>query len=201
MHSLLQLTLFMMGMAVSHYALAQDEHPYLKQFEARLISGQIHLNWTTKAGFSCQDIHIEVSTDSVNFRHAGTYFGLCGDATERSYTYLLEEPIPNHRNYIRLDLGTFGYSHIIAIDVVRVNDRALVAPHPITPKSIIHFKNDERNEAVIMVYGADGSTLYEATSSDDQFELGHLTHQQGLLFYRLEVGDKIEFGKLITQGS
>lgn len=83
---------------------AQGDNPYVKSFTAEAIDDKVYLNWTTGAGFTCQDIHILVSTDSLDgYEKKGTYFGVCGDASEKDYSYVLEEPIPNRLNFIRLE--------------------------------------------------------------------------------------------------
>ena len=45
---------------------AQGDNPYVKSFTAEAIDDKVYLNWTTRAGFTCQDIHILVSTDSLD---------------------------------------------------------------------------------------------------------------------------------------
>ena len=66
---------------------AQLSNPFVKNFEAEAIDGKVFLTWTTRAGFTCQDIHIEVAGDSIEgYERRGTYFGICGDASEKDYT-------------------------------------------------------------------------------------------------------------------
>jgi len=81
-------------------AQAQNKYrPFVKNFKAGAIEGRVFLSWTTKAGFTCQDI--QVSGESVDYSETkGTYFGVCGDTTKKDYTFLLENPIRNALNYM-----------------------------------------------------------------------------------------------------
>ncbi|NNJ55663.1 MAG: hypothetical protein HKP14_06005 [Bacteroidia bacterium] len=170
-------------------------HPYVKKLNATAVDGKLFITWTTHAGFSCQDIHIELSTDSINFTRKGTYFGLCGDTAEKDYSYLIEDPFLNTTNYIRLELGNFGYSYVISEDVIYVENDVIIVPHPVTNESNMIFSNPLREEISASFYNRNGKLIYQISTKEDRISLAEIPKKHGIIVYYL-VGE----GNLIFRG-
>jgi hypothetical protein len=166
---------------------AQNEnHPFVKNFKAEAIEGRVFLSWTTKAGFTCQDIHIQLSGDSVDyFETKGTYFGICGDATEKDYSFILENPIYNSLNYLKLELGSYGYSYTISVRVIKAGNNVLVVPHPVAANSILHFQNPLHERVQLDFYDRTGQLILTVESIDNKIAIGELSLPIGIVFYYL----------------
>lgn len=181
-------------------AFSQEYNPYVKTFNATAIDGKIYLNWTTRAGFTCQDIHIEVSNDSIEgFERKGTYYGICGDASERYYTYVLNNPILNTLNYLKLELGNIGYSNTISVMVIKADELLLVLPHPIASNSVIHFENKEQALYTLSIYDTRGQKLMHIESKNEEIQIGTYPLPNGIIYYDLYAEGKRRYrGKLLV---
>ena len=179
---------------------AQILHPYIKKLNATALDGKLFITWTTHAGFSCQDIHIELSTDSISFIRKGTYFGLCGDTSEKDYSFLVEDPFLNTTNYIRLELGNFGYSYVISEDVIYVENSVLILPHPVNEHSEMVFSNPLREEITALFYNLNGDLIYEVITKKNKIPLSDLPKKDGLIIYYLLGENQFNFrGKLFLE--
>ena len=188
--------LILIAILVSGISLAQDSHPYVKHLRASATGDQLLVSWTTKAGFSCQDIGVQLSTDSQNFETKAVYFGICGDFNEKEYSLIIDSPYYNQINFIRLDLGTFGFSYIISKEVIRV-ETASAIPHPLTAESRLYFKNSLRAQADIEILDVQGRVIYKTSTTGDQVELSLNTREQ-LLIYRIYLDGTLRYtGKLL----
>ena len=178
-------------------AYSQDQHPYIKNLRAIAADAEILVSWTTKAGFTCQDIVVELSIDSLNFVAKETYFGLCGDSTERDYVLRVPDPFHNKKNFIRLDLGVYGYSYIISLNVIYVQS-SLIIPHPANTSSVLYFKNQTKEELVIEFYTQHGELINRFTTHQDYFALNHLSYKPELIYYAILGENKLLYrGKLL----
>ncbi len=192
-------TIFMVAsLFLADQLAAQDLHPYLKNFNLTASNGQLYLSWTTRPGFTCQDIHIELSKDSTNFNRVGTYFGLCGDTAEKHYTFIIEEPHFNTINYVRLELGNFGYSFVEAARVIKPSSELLVVPHPANRASVFYFTNDNKNLATINFYNLSGKLVRSVQTEGNSFGFGDLTCEDGIFTYTIEVDNSIKRGKILV---
>ena len=181
---------------------AQDEYnPYVTSFRAAAVDGKLYLSWKTKAGFTCQDIHIEVSLDSVSgFERRGTYYGICGDTAERYYTYVLDNPIINALNYVKLELGNIGYSNTLNVIVLQAIDDVFVVPHPIETNSVLHFTNPEKATFVLNLYDALGRVILMLETNNQEINIGRYTLPQGFVYYDLySEANRGYRGKLLIQ--
>ncbi|MBR9859498.1 hypothetical protein GYB22_01850 [bacterium] len=194
MRTLIYILLF--GLALE--ASAQDMHPYIKNFKARSINGKLLVTWTTKPGFSCTDIAVQISKDSSTYKTGAIYFGICGDFDEKDYSLTVDSPFLNTKNYLRLDLGNFGYSYVISQTVILVNE-AKVIPHPLQNESTLYFKNNLREKAEIRIYSTDGQLLSETLTESNQIPIRNNTNQS-LLIYTISFQGVIRYrGKIVVQ--
>jgi hypothetical protein len=167
-------------------ASAQVYSPYVKDLKAQAIDGKIYMSWTTRAGFTCTDIHIAVSRDSTaGFQRKGTYFGVCGDTSEKDYTYVLENPHHNALNYLKLELGNYGYSYVISELVIYVQNEVLVLPHPAIASSILHFQNRSNSEVGILLYASDGTLLKSIKTIGKSIHLSDFNLPVGFVVYEI----------------
>lgn len=160
---------------------AQD-HPYIADLRAQQVQDRILVEWTTKAGFSCQDIMVQLSSDSVNFSTKATYYGLCGDTTEKRYSLFIDKPIVNALNYIRLDLGQYGYSDIISVKFI-LQTTVQVHPNPVNENSIMYLNNSQNDAMEIFLFNSASLEQLKVVSRNDTLLIyDHLTNK-GMYFY------------------
>lgn len=144
------------------------------------------MSWTTRAGFTCTDIHIAVSRDSTaGFQRKGTYFGVCGDTSEKDYTYVLENPHHNALNYLKLELGNYGYSYVISELVIYVQNEVLILPHPVTASSMLHFQNRNNTEVEILLYASNGALLKSIKTIGKSIHLSDFNLPVGFVVYEI----------------
>jgi hypothetical protein len=196
-HSITKALLILCLLSFKTNSFGQTLHPYVKDFKASSTNGQLHISWTTRPGFTCQDIHIELSKDSANFTRVGTYFGLCGDTAEKHYTFTVNEPYHNTVNYIRLELGNFGYSYIISEQVIKVSNDVLIIPHPANLTSKFYFNNEAKSLATIKFYNTSGSLIFETTTQESSFSLQDLKCTNEVLYYHIDLDGVIKKGKVL----
>ena len=176
---------------------AQNEyHPFVKKFKAEATEERVFLT-----SFTCQDIHIKVSGDSVDyFETKGTYFGICGDAAEKDYSFILENPIYNTLNYLRLELGSYGYSYTISVLVIKAGNNILVVPHPVAAISILNYQNPLHERVQLDFYDRTGQLILTIASIDNKIAIGELSLPMGIVFYHLRgSGTLNKRGRLIIE--
>lgn len=177
----------------------QENNPFIKSFTANAKNGSIYLSWTTRAGFTCQDIHIYVSRDSLlGYERRGTYFGMCGDTSEKQYTYLLENTFLNERNFIKLELGTVGYSNTISLVVLKLNNSILILPHPVVSSSTIYYENKEQTLYTLSVYDINGNVFLETQTRDEKINIGSFLLPTGVFYLDLYAPQKQRYSSKIV---
>lgn len=188
---------------LSHASFAQVNNEFVKNFKAEAIEGKVYMSWTTRAGFTCQDIHIEISEDSIsNYTRTGTYYGVCGDTSEKNYTYVILNPTPNKLNYIKLALGNYGYSNVISILVIDVKEDVFIMPHPVTSNSTIYFENVRNETLYFNFYNTTGVLLHSIITRDNKIELRNTNLPRGLIISRINAEGIIRYtSKFIVQSA
>jgi hypothetical protein len=152
-------------------AQAQNVHPHLKRFNVETLNNKLLVTWTTKAGFTCQDVHIELSTDSIHWDRKATYFGICGDTTEKDYRLVVDSPYTNAVNYVRLVLGEFGFSQVLQIRVVDMGTPFKVVPHPANSNGKIYVENTAKENLTLQFYTLEGVLIEELYTYSNEFSL------------------------------
>jgi hypothetical protein len=174
----------------SLFSMAQEQHAYIKNFEAQAFGDRLLVSWTTKSGFSCQDIVIQLSTDSVVFANKATYFGICGDTTERNYSITVDNPYLNAVNYVRLDLGKFGYSYVVSEEVIYIT-AAEIVPMPVQESSILYFENTLREELTINFYSFQGEKVYSYITTGNSHRLSEFKGSKGVYIYTITKSNRV----------
>lgn len=189
--------LIIVFLLISLGSIAQEQHPYIKNLKARAFEGKLIVSWTTKAGFSCQDIVVQLSEDSIQFENKATYFGICGDTSEKDYVLTVEEPFLNSKNYIKLDLGFFGDSYVICETVLNVQT-ARIIPMPLTTESKLHFKNPLRDHLQIDIYSFSSKQIASVTTDLSELELHPYLEENGIYYYVIRKKETVLYrGKFV----
>jgi hypothetical protein len=173
---------------------------YLSDFNAYIEGEEIYVSWTTKKGFSCENIEVQLGTDSGELETVYTYLGVCGgDLKEENYFYRIPEPIFNADNYIRLDLGLYGFSQIVKLKPHKaIEGTVLVFPLPATNQSTILFANPQQSEAKFKVYSSSGALVSELHGiRAKRIPVAALNLPAGMYFVHLFIDDRSQIFKLV----
>lgn len=179
--------------------IAQEISPFLKNFSATLYEKQVYLEWTTRIGFSCEDVVIEHTTDTLNFKSIYTWPGICGNQTrEEQYLYILED-LGSGRNYFRLDLGLSGKSQVIFVDVTPHSGAARVVPNPMAKEGVLYWNNSDNSEFTLQILNYQGGIIFRAISTQNSFNLSDIQLQPGVYSYHLGDDNRYFSGKFIVR--
>lgn len=151
---------------------AAQNHPMLSDFSVVETDEQAYLSWTIIAGSTCSGIQIYHSTDSVNFTVIGEISGVCGSVTEpQNYNFTDADPVLNSVNYYKLELGGQGFSQIISVKIIALQDGYQVQPQPANSETRIYFDNDEGQQHELSVYNTDGVKVLSSTTESNYFHV------------------------------
>ena len=173
---------------VTIHCLAQNED-ILIQFSAVQIENRIQLNFTIKAGNTCNGIQIYHSEDSLSFAEIGDIQGVCGSSDRNeTYSFTDNSPAKNKINFYRLQLGTLGYTYITKLFFIQPDgNTALLFPNPVTNETIITFLNTAHAELRLTVFSYDGKLVYQSPSSQgNSFHLEKDDFSPGQYFYQID---------------
>lgn len=174
------------------HSLAQNED-ILIQFSAVQVENRVQMNFTIKAGNTCNGIQIYHSVDSVSFSEIGDIQGVCGSSDRNeSYSFTDHSPAQNKINYYRLQLGTLGYTYLSKLFFIQLNgNSALLFPNPVTSETIITFLNTAHDELRLTVFSYHGKLVYESSPSHgNSFQLQKDDFSPGHYFYKIDHGDR-----------
>lgn len=179
---------------------AQAQALYLADFAAYVDGEEIYVSWTTKKGFTCENIQVQLGTDSNEVETVYTYLGVCGgELKEEHYFYRIPKPFYNQDNYIRLNLGVYGYSEIVVVKPHKaLEGTVLVFPHPATNSSTILFHNPQFEPATFEVYNMRGELV---TSLSDirtsKISVADLGIPAGVYYINLLLGESSQRIRLV----
>ena len=173
---------------------------YLSGFTVSEVDGNVVVNWTTRAGFTCEDINVLYGTDSTELSSVYTYPGICGsDTSEESYTFIMREPDVNQDIFFQIDLGVFGKSEILHLRITQIGTSgSLVYPNPASSQSTLLFDNPNADVSEITVYSGAGSQIYSYKTRNRSVTLAELNlEHSGLYSYTILVDGRILRGKFV----
>lgn len=169
---------------LSSIAIAEPYNQYIKNLKAVAFESKLLVSWTTKSGFSCQDIVVQLSTDSVTFEDKAIYYGICGDTAERNYSIVIQNPFVNKLNYVRLNLGSYGTTFHVAEWVTELHQISIY-PNPLTVESILFLDNEKGENLSIALIKANGQTISSFNTSSSEIKLWSYLKTKGLYYCRI----------------
>jgi hypothetical protein len=154
------LTLLLCGF----HSAAQDA---ILQFSVVQVENNIQLNFTLKAGYTCNGIGIYRSADSINFTLIGDIQGVCGsNDRNESYTFTDYSPLKNSKNFYRLQPGSLETSGIAGVFFIDLSENdVLVYPNPLTSASAVYTLNTSHEERTMEIFTRDGKHIYKSKAS------------------------------------
>ncbi len=176
----------------------------VESFFAIENNGEVFLSWKIIEGSTCNGIQILHSTDSLSFSEIGNIAGVCGSTTEpQYYNYTDETPEKNKYNYYRLSLGGNGYSEIISIELIDINNKEYqVRPNPVKNYAKIYFDNtnNSNKEYQLFLYNPWGDLLFSSSTSQEYFEVNLGDFNSGIYHFIILSSEKQKpiYGKLLV---
>jgi hypothetical protein len=172
----------------------------LVSFTVQFYETSVFVKWTIKAGFSCTDVSVEHSADSINFNSVYTYPGICGASqTDKSYLFTHENAFIDKANYYRLNLGNYGFSEVLKIENTDYVEGVVIAPNPITTSGKIKFSNPDKELFRLRVFDMRGILVYSSQTESNEFEILRTNFSGGVYLYSLSGRTKNYKGKFVIQ--
>lgn len=173
----------------------------LSRFSASESAGRVDVVWTMRAGNLCLGIDVERTTDTVNgnLETVHRIAGECGDERlDVTYRFADFEPSEGTVNYYRLILGAVPTT-FRAVEIPNYGGGdILISPNPAREKTIVRFKNPEREIFHLQVVSLNGELLegYEGLRGDS-FEIQTGTFRAGIYIVRMTSQTKNYSSKLM----
>lgn len=148
-------------------------HPILDRFNVFETGGKVYIIFVISSGNTCNGIDILRSDDSANFITVGHIGGVCGSSSEPvMYSFIDENPIKNKRSYYKLELGGYGYTNNIEIEIIDTKEFGFqVRPNPAHENTIIYFQNPNNTEHTLSIISNTGVILLNKVSIQNLFSL------------------------------
>jgi hypothetical protein len=165
---------------------------YCQQIEIAEFSGTqsgnaILLNWTIKAGSTCNGIDVQRSNGVGEFEEVGQITGVCGNLSSAShYTFTDQLPIKNAVNHYRLKLGGSQISEAIFIEFIYVDENKYILKYDATNKEIrLFFINNSNTLTRLKVYNSQGIFVNEIETNSNLFFLNGEMYSNGLYYFSI----------------
>ncbi len=148
-------------------------HPLLSDFEVQESDGKIYVSCIVKAGSTCLGIGLYKSLDNVTFELSGRIPGICGNTDEPvGYEFIDTDIVYNRPVYYRLDLGGFGFSESILLQIINYsNINYLLSPNPANTFTNIYFENKLADNAVLLVLNSMGNIIHQSKTTLSSFHI------------------------------
>ncbi len=171
-------------------------HPLLSDFDVQESNGKVYVSCIVKAGSTCLGIGLYKSLDNVVFEQAGRIPGICGNAEEPvSYEFIDTTIIYNRPVYYRLELGGFGFSESILLQVIKFSiDNYLLSPNPANTFTNIYFENKLADNAELLVLNSMGNIIHQSETTLSSFHINIESLPAGMYVFYIRK-DSLEYAK------
>lgn len=166
---------------------AQDEN-LSYSFSVSEVSDQMYIRCVLSAGYTCNGILLERSSDSIHFQQIGEIPGICGDASFAvTYEFVDENPIRNAESFYRLELGGYGYTHVIKVKLIDIGANPIqLRPNPAQSTSTLYIKNRRKHTHQIEVYNLLGSLVFAFNTQNEELLLNTDTWLRGIYLIKVQ---------------
>lgn len=178
-------------------------HPILDRFDVFEASGKVYINCVISSGSTCNGIDVLRSEDSVNFISVGHIGGVCGSSSEPvTYNFIDENPIKNKLIYYKLELGGYGYTNILSVQIIDTKEFGFqIRPNPTSESAIIYFQNSTNTEHTLSILNNLGILVLSEKTNQNFFFLDLYHLPAGIYPFSISGNpyNKGIFGKLVIQ--
>jgi len=196
-----RLILFYLILITSIVTVAQQADSSLSVFLVVQQGEEVFLRWTIEAGNTCQGTRIERSDDGLSFEAIGEIPGVCGSPNQPiSYDYTDEEPLRNRTNYYRLEMGALGYTSVVAVDFIILNNEGYsLQPNPVTSTSKLLYENPDNEDARICIFDSRGRQVMEYITREDHIYIDRNLLDSGNYIFKILINNSSRtVGKLVV---
>lgn len=183
-------------------AVSAQEPTILDYFNISDLKGDILLDWQITQGSTCNGIKIYRSINNSAFVQVGEIDGVCGSfSLPKRYIFKDENPVKNQQNNYRLDLGGYGNTETVGIEIIDFDAKSYqIRPNPIRSTSQLMFSNEKNKEATIYIFDAKGNHLTPLIAKTNVVAIEANNYTSGLYFFNIIIENQlITSGKFIVQ--
>lgn len=166
------------------------------------LKGDILLDWQISQGSTCKGIKIYRSVNNSAFIQVGEIEGICGNFYRPiRYIFKDENPVKNQVNNYRLDLGGYGNSETVGIEIIGFEAKDYqLRPNPIVSTSKLFFNNEQLQDAQIHIFDAKGNAFPILTTRTSVVNINAENYHSGFYFFNVIIENQlITSGKFIVQ--
>lgn len=189
--------IFVTGLSVH-----SQESTILDYFNISDLKGDILLDWQISQGSTCNGIKIYRSVNNSAFVQVGEIDGICGSfSLPKRYIFKDETPVKNQVNNYRLDLGGYGNTETVGIEIIAFEARDYqIRPNPIVSTSQLLFNNEKNKEAQIHIFDAKGNAFPILTTRTNVVNINANSYNNGFYFFNVIIENQlVTSGKFIVQ--
>ena len=189
--------IFATGLAVQ-----AQETEILDYINISNLKGEILLDWQITQGSTCNGIKIYRSVNNSEFVQVGEIDGICGHSSRPvRYVFKDENPVKNQVNSYRLDLGGYGNSETVGIEIIEFEGvNYQLRPNPVVTTSQLMFNNDKNKEAQIHIFDAKGNAFPSLSTNTNIVTINAENFTSGFYFFNVIIENKlVTSGKFIVQ--
>lgn len=180
-----------------------QSHPLLDRFDIFEASGKVYISCVISSGSTCNGIDVLRSEDSVNFIPVGHIGGVCGSSSAPvTYNFIDDNPIKNKPIYYKLELGGYGFTDILSIQIIDTKEFGFqIRPNPTNASTIIYFQNPTNSEHTLNILNSLGGVVLSETTNQNFFSIDVNHIPSGIYPFIISIdsfNNKV-FGKIVIQ--
>lgn len=187
---------------VTGFSIYAQEADILDYINVSDLKGEILLDWQITQGSTCNGIKIYRSVNNNAFVEVGEIAGICGHSSRPiRYVFKDENPVKNQVNSYRLDLGGYGNSKTVGIEIIDFGGgNYQLRPNPVVATSQLMFNNDKNKEAQIHIFDAKGNAFPYLTTKTNIVTINAENFSSGFYFFNVIIENKlVTSGKFIVK--
>ena len=172
----------------------------LESFSAIQVGNTIQIDFSVKGGASCQGAILQRSSEGNVFEDIESIPGICGGTEFTEFYSLVDDfPLSNQINYYRVVLGNAGYSAVLGIEFVELEDNYRVYPQPSRDWVVIKFDNPTQSPFVLNVYTLTGGLKDSETITSNEVYLDLGLYEAGNYVFQLISTENTITGSIAVQ--
>jgi len=184
------------------FSVQAQETDILDYMNVSNLKGEILLDWQITQGSTCNGIKIYRSVNNAAYVQVGQIDGICGHSSYPvRYVFKDENPVKNKTNNYRLDLGGYGNSETVGIEIIGFEEADYqLRPNPVVTTSQLMFNNNKNKEAQIHIFDAKGNAFPILTTRTSVININAEGYHAGFYFFNVIIENTlITSGKFIVQ--
>lgn len=180
-----------------------SQNPIVESLTISQSNGSVYISCVIGSGNTCNGIVLYRSSDSISFSAIDKILGVCGDISKPvQYTFTDNDPVQNSKNYYKLELGGFGFTEIISVEIVDLRQAGYqIRPNPADQAVLIYFENANRRRNSIKLITAGGQIILDTATEENYFSIDLGDFASGIYVFMIinEAGKVKNSGKFVVK--